>query len=47
MSVEDKPPPDGLFVRWGSLQIGAYGKLAVVLAALLVAVQLTRAWGLW
>jgi hypothetical protein len=47
MSVDDRPPPDGLFFRWGNFQIGACGKLAVVLAALLIALYLTRVWGLW
>jgi hypothetical protein len=43
--VEDKPPADGLFIGLGFLQVGAYGKLAVVLAAVLLLVYLLRGWG--
>jgi hypothetical protein len=45
MSVKDKRPSDGLFIRWGSLQIGAYGKVAVILAAILVGMYLIK--GFW
>jgi hypothetical protein len=41
------PPPDGFFFRWGNFEIGASGKLVVILAATATAAYLTRAWGLW
>jgi hypothetical protein len=31
-------PPDGIFIKWGEFQIGAFGKLAIV-TVLLVTVM--------
>jgi hypothetical protein len=36
------PPRDALFIRLGSLQAGAYGRLAVVLLALVALVYLLK-----
>ncbi len=48
MAMDDKlPSPDGLFGKWGEFQIGAYGKLAVLVAAGIISAYLGRSWGFW
>lgn len=43
MPTDDQTPRDGLFIKCGVIQISAYGKLAVVLAAVVFLCAL----GIW
>jgi hypothetical protein len=47
MTNHENPSPDGLFVKVGKVQIGAQGRLAVILTVALIAAYLARAWGWW